>query len=104
MSTDIATISVPQGRIQDPPIEIVAMQVGDGNKLKAVATVKIGDVMIDDVKVVEHDSRGLWLTVPKLPRRDGGWKTIISITNPTTWQRLRAAVFAAYREMEAGDE
>jgi hypothetical protein len=74
--------------------------VGGTGQLKAVARIKVGPIVIDQVKVLQTDAGDLWASIPQVPARKNGtgWITIIEFVDHRVWVEVREAVISAYRE------
>jgi DNA-binding cell septation regulator SpoVG len=85
------------------PIDIVSIRCCETGALKAVTTVRVGPVLIHEMRVIQQDGQTPWLGAPQQQLRNGSWKTIVEIADHATWVRLRDTVLDAYRRsQEAG--
>jgi DNA-binding cell septation regulator SpoVG len=97
-SADVHPVHAKHSAQSQYPIEVVSLHSSDGRgSLKAVATVRLGPVLISDVKVMRHASGVYWVGMPQVPTRGSGWKAVVEIADQATWQRLRDTVLPAYR-------
>jgi DNA-binding cell septation regulator SpoVG len=80
-----------------PPIDIVSIRCCDAGALKATCQVKVGPVLISEVRVIQQTGGDPWVGMPQQQARNGAWRTVIEITDPASWIRLRDMVLAAYR-------
>jgi hypothetical protein len=104
--TDIVTTAPIAGRqAKDcPPVQVVWIRdVPDAGRLKATCRIRVWNLTIDDIKILEAEPDTYWLGLPQKPVRrnaDGtgsGWKNILEF-DPTVWPQIREQVLAVYRE------
>jgi hypothetical protein len=74
-----------------------------GGALKAVAKVRIGEVIVDDVKFIEQPGAPAFCGLPQAPTRwkagggGAGWRQIAAVRSQSVWRELRDRVLEAWR-------
>jgi DNA-binding cell septation regulator SpoVG len=83
--------------------EILNLRRLDAGSLKAVARVRIGPVVIDNIRIIDT-GKGAWCALPQVPSRTTaggkGWRSIIEITDRAIFTHLRDELLAAYAELD----
>jgi hypothetical protein len=62
--------------------------------MKAIATVRVGPVIVRDCKVIQKPGGAAWVGLPQRPV-GSGWAPLVTIADPDTFTRLRDIVLAA---------
>jgi hypothetical protein len=83
-------------------IEVLSLRRIDRGSLKAVATVRLGPLIVASIRVLQQPGGDPWVALPQVPSRrraDGagsGWAQIVTITSAAVLAALREAVLAAW--------
>jgi hypothetical protein len=79
-----------------------------GGALKAIARVRVGEVIVDNIKILHQPDALPFVGMPQVPTRrnaDGsgsGWQTVVTIRSQSAWHQLRDRVLAAWRAQGEG--
>jgi hypothetical protein len=90
-----------QAKNQQPPVKVVWIyDVPNGGRLKAMCRVRVWELTIDEIKILESIEPGVyWAALPQRPtRKDGsGWRSVLEF-DPGVWPHVRNAILDAFAE------
>ena len=74
-------------------------KVGEGGKMKAVASVTFdGEFVVHDIKIIDG-LNGLFIAMPSRKMGEGDYRDIAHPLSSETRNRIKDAIFAAYEEI-----
>ena len=80
-------------------VEIKTIFKNAKSPLKATATVVLDDCLaIKNVKLIETEEKGLFISMPSFRGRDGEWRSVCHPITPELRAELQTALIEAYRQ------
>ncbi len=84
--------------------DVIVRLINKEGKMKAVASITIGDVfVVHDIKIIEGE-KGLFIAMPSRKTPDGEYKDIVHPINQETRAFLQNLILSKYKEalLDAG--
>jgi len=87
------------------PIEILSIRTvgGTTGQLRAIASARLGPVIVDQIRILQTTCGDGWISLPQLPapaKADGtgaSFRPVIQVLDRRVWLRLKEAALEAYR-------
>lgn len=82
--------------IESPRVDVVALHLLERYTVRALATVRIGDIVINGVCIVYHRGR-LCVRMPQTPTPASHWTPVIELVTPGMKAAVNDAVLEEYK-------